>query len=108
MAHAFVRVMLENRTHYHLTFATPRLESKAELLPAAEEARGLVDDALQQLAARGQLATTDLEAAFQSIWVLLHGFIDLQIARPDYAWAPELLELMLDTWERGMVRARES
>jgi AcrR family transcriptional regulator len=103
LGHEFVRFMLDNRTHYQL-LTIPRHESPAELLPAAEEAQRLVQRAFRERAEQGRLATRDLEAAFQSLWVLLHGLVSAQIMRPDYPWSPRLVDVALDAWEGGMTR----
>jgi AcrR family transcriptional regulator len=103
LAHQFVNFMLDNRSHYQLLMI-PRHESPAELLPATEEARSLVRAAFRDLAGQGRLATRDLETAFQSLWVLLHGLVSARIMRPDYPWSPQLVDVTLDAWEGGMIR----
>ena len=107
LASAFVRFMLEHRTHYQL-LTTPRHESPTELLPAAEEGRRLVEGALRDLAGQGRLSTEDIETAYQSLWVVLHGLVSVRIMRPDYPWSPQLVEVTLDAWESGMIRAGEA
>jgi AcrR family transcriptional regulator len=103
LARAFVRSCLESATHYRL-LTMPRLESQTEQLPSAEEARELVERAFRELARQGRLTVTDIDAAFQSTWSLLHGLISLRISRPDYPWAESLVEVALDALQRGLIR----
>ena len=102
LALAYVRFALANPSHYHL-FATPRLE-RTDLLPSAEEGRGMVKRALEELAREGTLGTPDVEAAFQITWAVLHGLVSLHINRSDYEFADNLVEMALDMVEDGLLR----
>ena len=99
MAGAFVRFGLENGTMYRL-FSIPRDETK--VLPSAEEGRALVEGALRELAEQGRLVTSDIDAAVQSLWAVLHGLIALRISRPDYAWSDNQVEVALDAVTNGL------
>jgi AcrR family transcriptional regulator len=99
---AFARFGLRNPTHYAL-LAAPR-DPELPQPPAAEEARLLLSQPLDQLAADGRLCV-DLEAARQSFWSFLHGFILLRSTRSDLPWAKGVLEAGLDALIRGLVRA---
>jgi AcrR family transcriptional regulator len=98
---AFARFGLRNPTHYAL-LAAPR-DPELAPPPAAEEARVLLSRPLDQLAAKGRLCV-DLEAARQSFWSFLHGFILLRTTRPDLPWAKDVLEVGVDALLRGLVR----
>jgi len=99
---AFARFGLRNPTHYALLSA-PR-DPELPPPPAAEEARVLLSQPLDQLAADGRLCV-DLEAARQSFWSFLHGFVLLRTTRSDLPWARDVLEVGLDALIRGLVRA---
>jgi AcrR family transcriptional regulator len=101
LARAYVQFGLENRTHYALISA-PRRDS-ARLLPSAEAARLLVYGALEAASEAGGVRC-DREAMFQALWAILHGVVSLCVSRPDHPWRPELVDLALDTIERGILR----
>jgi AcrR family transcriptional regulator len=100
-ARCFVRFALRNPTHYRL-LASPRPNGAAP--PALEEVREVLSRPVRELAASGRLAVPDEETAAQAIWSLLHGLISLRTSRPDYAWAPGVIEYALDSMLRGLVR----
>ena len=99
MARAIVRFALANPDHYRL-LSTPG--AAAAQLPSEEAARELVRRALEDLARQGRLASADVESAYQLTWATLHGLISLRILRPDYPFRPDLVELALETLERGL------
>ena len=105
LARAFVRFALANPNHYWLLHVPPGAD--AEPLPSAEAARRLVHDGLQELSESHSLATTDVEAAFQVIWAVLHGLISLRLTRPDFELDDHMLELALDMVESGMLRKEQ-
>jgi AcrR family transcriptional regulator len=105
MALAFLRFALENPDHYRL-LTTPRVE-EVEPVPSAEASRELVKEALAQLAQEGTLAT-NVEAAFQVTWALLHGLISLRSIHPGFEFVDDLFELALDVVERGLLRSVRS
>ncbi|HTY18707.1 MAG TPA: TetR/AcrR family transcriptional regulator [Myxococcota bacterium] len=98
---AFARFGLRNPTHYAL-LAAPR-DPELPPPPAAEEARVLLSQPIDQLAAESRLCV-DVEAARQSFWAFLHGLILLRTTRPDLEWAKDVLEVGLDALIRGLVR----
>ena len=104
MARAFLRFALENPDHYRL-LTMPRPETQPAV-PSAEAARGLVKQALEELAREGTLATPDTEAAFQVTWAVLHGMISLQGLLPDLEFSSDLAELAFDTVESGLLRRK--
>jgi AcrR family transcriptional regulator len=102
LARAYIQFGLRNRTHYALISA-PRRDS-ARRLPSAEAARRLVFRALEA-AADAHGVCCDREAMFQAMWAVVHGVVSLIVSRPDHAWSPDLVDLALDTIERGVLRA---
>lgn len=104
MAAAFVRFALENPDHYRL-FTTPVSgEAEPDALPSTEAARELVKGALRALAREGALATHDVDAAFEVTWAMLHGLISLRLIRPAYPFSHDLVDLALDSIEKGLLR----
>lgn len=101
MARSFLRFAIANGDHYRL-LTMPRMES----VPSAETARGMVKQALTDLLQQGTLATPHLEEAFQVLWAMLHGLISLHLLQGDHALPDELVELALETVERGLLRRR--
>ena len=101
---AFARFGLRNPMHYAL-LAAPR-DPELPPPPAAEEARALLSQPLDQLADQGHLAS-DLEAARQVFWSFLHGFILLRTTRPDLDWAKDVLDVGVDALLRGLLRDGE-
>ena len=98
MSIAFLRFALANPDHYRLLTVT-----RAGAVPSAELARDLVKRALGDLLREGTLATPDLDGAFQVLWSMLHGLISLHLLSRDDL-ADGLVELALDTVERGLLR----
>jgi len=101
LARAYLRFGLSNPVHYAMMSA-PRRES-ARPLPSAEAARKLVFDALVAASECCALAGREPEALFQALWAVLHGVVSLSASRPDHPWRPELVELALETIERGLL-----
>jgi len=105
IAAAFIGFALDNPDHYRL-LTTPRPEG-APPVPSAEAAQELVKRRLEELAAAGDLATPDVEAAYQVTSAVILGVISFHLNRPaDEPIAPGFLELALDTVERGILRLR--
>ena len=75
-------------------------------VPSAAAAEGFVKRLLEELAAAGDLATPDVEAAYQVTTAVLQGVISFHLNRPDVTLSDGFLELALDTVERGMLRMR--
>ncbi len=99
LAWAFVDFGLRNPTFYRL------LTKARQRVPAAEEARDIMQAPLLELAAEGRLLTRDVKTAQQAAWAMLHGLTDLQIQRPDDPWTTDLNEEAIDLLLRGMIRA---
>lgn len=98
---ASIRLNLEHPTYYRL-LSVPRPETGS--LPSAEEGRELVAQALRELAARGLLATDNIDAAFEALWALMHGLISLRIIRPNYPFSKDLDEVALAMLDAGLLR----
>jgi AcrR family transcriptional regulator len=106
MARAFIRFAVENPTHYQL-LTTPVL-GNVEAVPSAEAARALPKAALEKLAARGTLATDDIDAAFQVLWAVLHGVISLYLATPEREVSDRFEQLAFDMIEDGLLCRQEA
>ncbi|MGI9432542.1 MAG: TetR/AcrR family transcriptional regulator [Myxococcota bacterium] len=105
IAAAFIGFAFEHPDHYRL-LTTPRPEAAAPV-PSADAAQELVKRRLEELAAVGDLATPDVEAAYQVTSAVIQGVISFHLNRPaDEPLAAGFLELALDTVERGMLRLR--
>ncbi len=100
-----IRLNLEHPTYYRL-LSVPRAEAGS--LPSAEEARELVVQVLRELAARGRLATDNIDAATETLWALMHGLISLRIIRPSYPFSKDLDDVALDMLDAGLLRRRPS
>jgi AcrR family transcriptional regulator len=100
MSLAFVRFGLRYPTFYRL-LSMP-IDEERTPPPSAEAARARMQSPIEKLAAEGRVPA-GIEAAGQAIWAYLHGHILLRTARPDYAWARDVLEIGLDALLRGLV-----
>ena len=99
---AFVRFWRLNPTHYQLLSVSH--EKRWIPPPAEEEARALLQEPFVELAGQGRLRVPDLELVQQAFWVLLHGVISLQNARPDIEWTKRLFEEAMDALFRGFAK----
>lgn len=106
MARAFVSFALENPSYYRL-LTVPRLEDE-DVVPSAEAARGLVKNALEDLALEGTLGTSDIDEAFQVLWLMLHGLISLHLIRPIAEISPNLIERTFAVMKAGLLRREPS
>lgn len=104
LAGAFIRFAFDNPDHYRL-LTIPRPEP-VKPVPSAAAAQELVKRLLEELAATGDLATPDVEAAYQVTTAVIQGVISFHLNSPDVTLAGGFLELALDTVERGMLRLR--
>ncbi len=104
LARAFVEFGLRNPTLYRLLMKARRGTQRR--VPAAEEARDIMQAPLLQLAAQGRLATRDVATAQQAAWAMLHGLTSLQIQRPDDPWSKDLNEGAIDVLLRGMLERK--
>jgi AcrR family transcriptional regulator len=101
--HELIRFGLDNPTHHRL-LSMARAPGASE--PAsAQRAREALEEPLAELAARGRLAVRSTEQAASFLWVVLHGFVSLCIARPDADWPEGMPELCIETALRGLLRA---
>jgi AcrR family transcriptional regulator len=98
---AFVRFCLQHPTHFKLLF-TPRAQDHRPP-PSGDEARKLFEDALLSLWEAGRLRHGDAATAGQALWVLCHGLVWSQIARPEIEWSKTLTEDSIDALLRGLV-----
>jgi len=92
---------LRNPAHYRLMMTA---RPGAEPLASGERARAMLEAPLVRLHRAERLLMSDLEAAKQTFWALLHGLISLQLARPDIEWTEDIVEASLDALIRGTVR----
>ena len=105
MAVVFLRFALANPDHYRL-LTTVRPDEREGAVPSAEAARSMVKDALADLLREGTLATPDLEDAFLVLWSMVHGLISLHLLSEEHRLADNLVDLALDTVERGLLRRK--
>jgi len=101
MARAFMHFALENPDHYRL-LVTPGLSGR-ERVSSAEAARELVKQSLRELASQGELLTADVDAAFQTMWAVLHGVISLHLMGHDDVDG-QVADLVFEMVERGLLR----
>lgn len=99
LAEAFAQFGLQNPTHYRLLTA-PGPDS-APPSRAGEEVRSLFDGPINAVF-DGQLGDDDHEEVRQCLWVLIHGVISMQTARPDEGWSDSLLRTALEAMLRGL------
>ena len=102
---AFVAFGQENPTFYRLILSGPRGGDRTP--PSAEKAREVLGRPWNRLAEAGRLHA-DAQASGQALWALMHGLTALQIARPDFEWAPDLAQTAIDSMLRGLVRSEAS
>ena len=96
---AFAAWGTANPTHYELLTVH---RQRVEALPAGEEARALLEQAVDALHEAGRLRA-DLELSRQAFWALVHGLISLRRSRPDVDWAPDLTDRAIDAMIDGLV-----
>ena len=101
MVSAFVRFGLRNPAFYRLILAGRRGGDRTP--PSAEATRDLMSRPWAVLEDAGRLYA-DREGSSQSLWALLHGLTALRSARPDFDWAPDLIDTAVDSMLRGLVR----
>lgn len=102
LSRAFVRFGLRNSAHYTMLSAPLRGE-KDQPVPAAEEARRILETPAEEVFARGEFAVDDLEVVRQSLWGLIHGLITLQGSRPDHAWSGDLFDVAFEAMLVGLL-----
>ena len=101
LAKAFVHFGLQNPIHYQL-LTVPR-PANSPPPTAAVEAREFFEAPIVTLAEAGRLGAHTVEETKQCLWVLLHGIISMQTARPDEGWSKTLLETSLDSMMTGLL-----
>ena len=104
-ATAFALFGVRHPGHYELIVAEDADGSGDS--PATGELRDIFTESLGELSVNGDLKESDLERLRQGIWLLVHGFILLQTARPDEAWEPQLLDRSIDALIRGSLRLQD-
>jgi AcrR family transcriptional regulator len=102
MLQAFLRFGRQNPAFYRLLLAGGG-KGRDRTPPSVEAAQAILGAPLQALERSGRLRAADGEVAGQAIWALLYGLTALQVTRPDFAWAPDLVEVAVDTMLRGLV-----
>lgn len=100
---AFVEFGLENPTHYSLLMA-PRPDDMRPPPESVDRSRSRIEFTLTQLREQQRLQIDDIDEAIQCIWVMLHGLISARIARPDYGWTENQIEVSIGILLRGMLR----
>jgi len=105
MLRCFVDFGLRVPVHYRLLM-TP-VSDAIPMPPSLEEARALLDRALEALAREGRLREPDPAKAAQVIYVATHGLISLPSQRTDIAWAEDLVEVALEAILSGLVAPAE-
>lgn len=100
---AFAHFGVRNADHYELLVARG---ARAEELPAGAECRRLLQAPLDALVRQGAIDTDRLELLEQTLWSFLHGWIVLQMVRPDEEWRPELLLGGIESIVHGYTQAR--
>ncbi|HTO06500.1 MAG TPA: TetR/AcrR family transcriptional regulator [Myxococcota bacterium] len=100
---AFFRFASANPTFYRVMIRGSS-DGGERKIQAAEAAREIMSDQLRALAAAGRLWTTDVDAALQSLWAVLHGVVALRLGNPKYGWSKNFSEVALETVLRGLVR----
>jgi AcrR family transcriptional regulator len=102
-ARAFLRFATSNPTFYRVMMRGSS-DGGERLVQSAEAARELMAAPLRALAAEGRLWTSDVDAAQQALWSMLHGVVALRLGNPKYAWSKNLAEVALETALRGLIR----
>ena len=100
---AFLRFASSNPTFYRVMIRGASDGGERKVL-AAEQAREMMAGQLEALAKQGRLWTSDVDAALQSLWAVLHGVVALKLGNPKYGWSKNLTEVALETVLRGLVR----
>ncbi len=102
MLHAFLRFGRQNPAFYRLLLAGAG-KGRDRTPPSAEAAQAILGAPLAALEQGGRLRAADGEVAGQALWALLYGLTALEVSRPDYAWAPDLVPVAVDAMLRGLV-----
>jgi AcrR family transcriptional regulator len=102
MLRAFLRFGRQNPAFYRLILAGGG-KGRDRTPPSSEAAQAILGAPLEALARSGRLQVADQEVAGQAIWALLYGLTALQVTRPDFAWAEDLVEVAVDSMLRGLV-----
>jgi AcrR family transcriptional regulator len=106
MLHAFLRFGRQNPAFYRLLLAGGG-NGRDRTPPSSEAAQAILGAPLQALEKSGRLRGADGEVAGQALWALLYGLTALQVTRPDFAWAGDLVEVAVDTMLRGLVAEQD-
>lgn len=104
MVEAFVDFGRKNPAFYRLIIVGPRAGGD-RIPPSVEAAREVLSAPWVELHQAGRLYGSDPNTAAQAMWAVTHGLTTLQIARPDFDWAPDVAEVAIDSMLRGLIRA---
>jgi len=97
-----VRFGVENPSHYRL-LAMARAPESSEP-ESAQKAQDEMRGHLAELAEQGRLAVEDPEQAASFLWIVLHGFVSLRLARPDADWSEDMPQVCTEGALRGVLR----
>jgi AcrR family transcriptional regulator len=107
MIDVFLRFTEQNQAFYRLIVMGRRVGD--DRTPAsAHAAQERMSRPWTDLHAAGRLRCDDPTVAGQAMWALMHGLSALQLARPEYEWAPNLREIAIDSMLRGLLRPDRS
>lgn len=98
---ACVRFGLRNPSHMQLL--TALRPDPTDPPQSSVEARELIEAPLAELARQGRLLASDIEEAFQCLWIAMHGVTSMLTTRPDYQWSKNLVRASLAAMLRGLV-----
>jgi AcrR family transcriptional regulator len=109
MLEAYMRMGLEHPNAYRLVYCANQRPGTTPTQLATAEIAGQCYDryagVVTEIAAAGQLRSSDPGAAAQVLWAACHGLVALMITRPTVDWAPadELTSLLLEGLLHGLV-----
>lgn len=107
MIDVFLRFTEQNQAFYRLIMAGRRAGDD-RTPPSAHAAQERMSRPWLELHAAGRLRCDDPDVAGQAMWAVMHGLSALQLARPDFEWAPNLREIAIDSMLRGLLRPDRS
>jgi AcrR family transcriptional regulator len=107
MVAAFLEFGEQNPTFHRLVLAGTG-KGTDRTPPSAEAARVVLQRPWEELARAGRLHGEDPHAAAQSLWALLTGLTNLRVARPDFDWAPDLVDTAVQAMLRGLIKRAPS
>lgn len=93
---------VENPSHYRLLVMARSPESSEP--ESAQKAQDEMQGHLAKLAEQGRLAVEDAQQAASFLWIVLHGFVSLRLARPDADWSADMPQVCIESALRGLLR----